>query len=73
MNKRLIIKVLGSILLIEALAMMPALIISFFTGDGDALPLLCSILAVFAICAGTSYRQQSGRLRRKSHRTDYKL
>lgn len=46
MNKRLIIKVLGSILLIEALAMTPALIIAFLYGDGDSTALLCSMLAV---------------------------
>ncbi len=43
MNKRLIIRLLGSILLIEAMAMVPALVIALIYGDGDAPALLWSI------------------------------
>ena len=35
MNRRLIIRVLGAILLVEAAAMLPALIVSLIYGDGD--------------------------------------
>ena len=40
MNKRLVLRLLGAILLIEALAMAPSLAISLLYGDGDALALL---------------------------------
>ena len=39
MNKRLVLRLLGAILLIEALAMAPALAIALLYGDGDALSL----------------------------------
>ena len=35
MNKRLVLRLLGAILLIEALAMAPSLAISLLYGDGD--------------------------------------
>lgn len=38
MNKRLVLRLLGAILLIEALAMAPSLAISLLYGDGDASP-----------------------------------
>ena len=44
MNRRLIIKMLGALLLIEAVAMFPALIIAFIYGEGDAPSLIFSIL-----------------------------
>ncbi|MEI3429352.1 MAG: hypothetical protein V8Q82_09100 [Christensenellales bacterium] len=34
MNKRLVLHLLGAILLMEALAMAPALVIALFYGDG---------------------------------------
>ena len=43
MNKKLIIHLLGAILLIEALAMVPALGISLVYGDGDWPALLIPI------------------------------
>ena len=43
MNKKLIIHLLGAILLIEALAMVPAAAISIIYGDGDHLALLIPI------------------------------
>jgi len=44
MNRKLIIRVLGSLLLIEAASMFPAFLIALYFRDGDALPLLYSIL-----------------------------
>ena len=44
MNRRLIIRMLGALLLIEAAAMTPAIIIAFWFGEGDASALGCSIL-----------------------------
>ena len=35
MNRKLIIRMLGALLLIEAAAMVPALIVSFLFGEGD--------------------------------------
>lgn len=48
MNKRLVIHVLGQILLIEALAMAPSLLVSLLYQDGDTLALLGSILLLLA-------------------------
>ena len=44
MNRKLIMRMLGSLLLIEAIAMLPAFLISLYFGDGDALSLLFSML-----------------------------
>ena len=44
MNRKLIVKMLGALLLIEAAAMVPSLIIAFIYGDGDAPAILYSIL-----------------------------
>lgn len=49
MNKRLVLRLLGAILLIEALAMAPSLAISFLYGDGDALALLSSMALLAAL------------------------
>lgn len=49
MNKRLVLRLLGAILLIEALAMAPALAISLLYGDGDALALLSSMALLAAL------------------------
>ena len=46
MNRRLIIRVLGAILLVEAAAMLPALIVSLIYGDGDTAVMGLSILIV---------------------------
>ncbi|MBE5801801.1 MAG: TrkH family potassium uptake protein [Clostridiales bacterium] len=43
MNKKLVVRLLGAIMLIEAMAMLPALIISFIYGDGDAKALMMTI------------------------------
>ncbi|NLO85315.1 MAG: TrkH family potassium uptake protein [Clostridiales bacterium] len=45
MNKRLVLRLLGAILLIEALAMSPSLLIALVCGDGDAM--------AFALTIGT--------------------
>lgn len=44
MNYRLILKLLGSILLLEALTMFPSLVVSMYYGDGDTAAILLSIL-----------------------------
>lgn len=44
MNKKLIFKILGAIVLVEAAAMVPALILALCYGDGDAMALLQSII-----------------------------
>ena len=49
MNRKLIIRMLGALLLIEAAAMIPALIISFIFMDGDSRALCLSILLVAAL------------------------
>ena len=49
MNTRLVLRLLGAILLIEALAMAPSLAISFLYGDGDALALLSSMALLAAL------------------------
>jgi len=46
MNRKLIIRVLGAILLVEAAAMLPALIVSLIYQDGDTRALGWSILAI---------------------------
>ena len=52
MNRKLIVRMLGALLLIEAAAMMPSLIVSFIYGEGDALSLLYSIVInLMAGCA----------------------
>lgn len=43
MNKRLVIRLQGSILLIEAVAMLPSLLIALFYGDGDAMAFVKTI------------------------------
>ena len=49
MTKRLGLRLLGAILLIEALAMAPSLAISLLYGDGDALALLSSMALLAAL------------------------
>ena len=51
MNRKLIIRVLGALLLIEAAAMLPSLAVALYYQDGDALPLFYSVLATAAISA----------------------
>ncbi len=49
MNKRLVIRLQGSILLIEALAMLPSLLVALIYGDGDALAFVKSIVLLVAV------------------------
>ena len=49
MNRKLIIRMLGSLLLIEAIAMLPSFLIALYYGDGDAFPLLYAILINIAV------------------------
>ena len=44
MNYRLIVRLLGAILLLEALTMLPPLVIALIYGDGDAMALLISMI-----------------------------
>ena len=46
MNRKLIIRVLGAILLVEAAAMIPALLVSLIHQDGDTRAMAYSILVV---------------------------
>ena len=43
MNKKLVVRLMGAIMLIEALAMTPSLIISLIYGDGDAMAFVKTI------------------------------
>ena len=43
MNKRLVVRLLGAIMLIEALAMLPSLCIALIYQDGDALAFVKTI------------------------------
>lgn len=49
MNARLIIRLLGSILLVEGAAMTPSLLIALLYGDGDAMAFVWTILLLCAI------------------------
>ena len=44
MNRRLIIRMLGALLLIEAAAMVPSLLVAFYFGEGDAASIGYSVL-----------------------------
>lgn len=44
MNKRKIVSIIGKIILIEAILMIPSLIVAFIYGDGDAPAFLCTII-----------------------------
>lgn len=52
MNRKLIIRVLGAILCIEAIAMIPALAVSFVHRDGDSMALGVSVLlaGIIGVC-----------------------
>ena len=49
MNRKLIFKSLGAIILVEAAAMIPALVLAFCYGDGDAAALLKSMI-IMIVC-----------------------
>ena len=52
MNRKLIIRVLGAILAIEALAMIPAFLVSLYYRDGDTAALGYSIILTLAVGSG---------------------
>ena len=49
MNRKLIVRMLGALMLIEAAAMIPSLIISLIYGDGDTLAIGLSILLIIPV------------------------
>ncbi|MBE5795555.1 MAG: TrkH family potassium uptake protein [Clostridiales bacterium] len=49
MNARLVIRLQGSILLIEAAAMLPSLLIALIYGDGDAMAFVYTIALILAV------------------------
>lgn len=67
MNLKLIFRILGAILLVEAAAMVPALAIALGYGEGDALAfvwpilLLCAIGAPLRLCCKTSHQNLRAR------------
>ena len=61
MNRRLIIRMLGALLLIEAAAMVPALLVSLYYQDGDFSSIAFSIL--INIAAGSALSFLPGKLR----------
>ena len=68
MNRKLIIRMLGALLLIEGAAMLPALAVSLVYGEADALRILYSILLVLLAGAGMLFipkKDQNSHLRLK--------
>ncbi len=65
MNRRLLVRLLGAILLIEAAAMAPSLLVSFLYGDGDsaALGATMLLLAAFGLPAWLLARPRDTNLR----------
>ena len=55
MNRSLIIRMLGALLLIEAAAMVPSLVIAFIYAEGDAAALAWSIGINLAVGLGLSF------------------
>ena len=49
MNRSLIIRMLGALLLIEAAAMVPSFVIALVYGEGDAPALAWSVLIILAV------------------------
>ena len=60
MNRKLIIRFLGALMMIEAAAMVPALAISFIYRDGDTRALLYSILLVVTAGALMTFLPKTG-------------
>ena len=60
MNRKLIIRILGALMMIEAAAMIPALIISLIYRDGDTMALLYSILLVLSAGALMTFLPKTG-------------
>ena len=60
MNVRLIVRLLGAILLLEALTMLPALVIAMVYGEGDAMALLVSMVITAAVALPGMPSESSG-------------
>ena len=60
MNRKLIVRILGALMMIEAAAMVPALVISFIYRDGDTRALLYSILLVVSAGALMTFLPRTG-------------
>ncbi len=68
MNRKLIIRMLGALLLIEAAAMAPSLIVSLVYGEGDAAAILYSIIINLLAGSGMFFipkKDQNSHLRLK--------
>ena len=65
MNYRLIVRLLGAILLLEALTMLPPLVIALIYGDGDAMALLISMILTMVAALPTQlfFRPEEKNLR----------
>ena len=60
MNRKLIVRILGALMMIEAAAMIPALIISLIYRDGDTMALVYSILLVLSAGALMTFLPKTG-------------
>ena len=60
MNRKLIVRVLGALMMIEAAAMIPALIVSLVYRDGDTMPLVYSFLLVLSAGAMMTFLPRTG-------------
>ena len=68
MNRKLIIRMLGALLLIEAAAMAPSLVVSLIYGEGDAAAILYSIIINLLAGSGMCFipkKDQNSHLRLK--------
>ena len=68
MNRKLIIRVLGALVCIEAAAMLPALILALIYGDGDFIPMVRSLVITLIAGAGMllpNHRDPTAHLRLK--------
>ena len=61
MNRNLIIRMLGALLLIEGAAMLPALVVSLVYRESDALLIMYSILLVLLAGAGMFFLPKKDR------------
>ncbi len=55
MNKRLILRTMGRLLLMEAVLMLPSLLVALIYGEGDGLSFLYAILITVAVAAGPAF------------------
>ena len=69
MNKRKIISIIGKIILIEAVLMLPSLLVALYYGDGDAPAFLCTMLP--AVVVGLLFSSVKQAEKRISSRDGY--